>query len=124
MKGIYYYSILVKSPEYLIHVLGLMMCGHRIFQIGQAATRLNKARVTGNVETSGMQSVEWYRLCFSMVHVAKHCLLQPDPVPNGLRALPIFYACTIGINLFSIMYSGAPCKYIRFLCFTFKIIIY
>lgn len=36
---------------------------------------------------------------------------QADPVPNGLRALPIFYACTIGVNLFSIMYSGAPCKY-------------
>ncbi|XP_060107661.1 sodium-dependent phosphate transporter 1 [Heteronotia binoei] len=35
-------------------------------------------------------------------------LSKPDPVPNGLRALPIFYACTIGINLFSIMYSGAP----------------
>lgn len=38
-------------------------------------------------------------------------VLQADPVPNGLRALPVFYACTIGINLFSIMYSGAPCKY-------------
>ncbi|XP_007905637.1 sodium-dependent phosphate transporter 1 [Callorhinchus milii] len=35
-------------------------------------------------------------------------LRKADPVPNGLRALPIFYACTIGINLFSIMYTGAP----------------
>ncbi|XP_063788018.1 sodium-dependent phosphate transporter 1 [Pseudophryne corroboree] len=35
-------------------------------------------------------------------------LRKPDPVPNGLRALPVFYACTIGINLFSIMYTGAP----------------
>ncbi|XP_061449058.1 sodium-dependent phosphate transporter 1 [Rhineura floridana] len=35
-------------------------------------------------------------------------LSKVDPVPNGLRALPIFYACTIGVNLFSIMYSGAP----------------
>ncbi|KFV60352.1 Sodium-dependent phosphate transporter 1, partial [Gavia stellata] len=35
-------------------------------------------------------------------------LPQADPVPNGLRALPIFYACTVGINLFSIMYTGAP----------------
>ncbi|XP_048368794.1 sodium-dependent phosphate transporter 1 [Sphaerodactylus townsendi] len=35
-------------------------------------------------------------------------LNKTDPVPNGLRALPVFYACTIGINLFSIMYSGAP----------------
>nr|AAB31458.1 gibbon ape leukemia virus receptor [Mus musculus=Japanese feral mice, spp. molossinus, susceptible cells, Peptide, 680 aa] [Mus musculus] len=33
---------------------------------------------------------------------------KADPTPNGLRALPVFYACTIGINLFSIMYTGAP----------------
>lgn len=38
------------------------------------------------------------------------CVFQADPVPNGLRALPVFYACTVGINLFSIMYTGAPCK--------------
>lgn len=39
------------------------------------------------------------------------CLcLQEDSVPNGLRALPLFYATTIGINTFSIMYTGAPCK--------------
>ncbi|XP_062065819.1 sodium-dependent phosphate transporter 1 [Lepus europaeus] len=35
-------------------------------------------------------------------------LRKADPIPNGLRALPVFYACTIGINLFSIMYTGAP----------------
>lgn len=35
-------------------------------------------------------------------------LRKADPVPNGLRALPVFYACTVGVNLFSIMYSGAP----------------
>ncbi|XP_051950153.1 sodium-dependent phosphate transporter 2 isoform X2 [Xyrauchen texanus] len=35
-------------------------------------------------------------------------LNKDDPVPNGLRALPFFYASTIGINTFSIMYTGAP----------------
>ncbi|XP_016389468.1 sodium-dependent phosphate transporter 2 isoform X3 [Sinocyclocheilus rhinocerous] len=35
-------------------------------------------------------------------------LNKDDPVPNGLRALPLFYASTIGINTFSIMYTGAP----------------
>lgn len=35
-------------------------------------------------------------------------LYKEDPVPNGLRALPLFYASTIGINTFSIMYTGAP----------------
>uniref|UniRef100_UPI00398EF14B sodium-dependent phosphate transporter 1-like n=1 Tax=Pristiophorus japonicus TaxID=55135 RepID=UPI00398EF14B len=37
-------------------------------------------------------------------------LRKADPVPNGLRALPVFYACTIAINLFSIMYTGAPLR--------------
>ncbi|CAI9588411.1 unnamed protein product [Staurois parvus] len=35
-------------------------------------------------------------------------LNKEDPVPNGLRALPVFYAATIGINVFSILYTGAP----------------
>uniref|UniRef100_A0A8C4RI12 Phosphate transporter n=1 Tax=Erpetoichthys calabaricus TaxID=27687 RepID=A0A8C4RI12_ERPCA len=35
-------------------------------------------------------------------------LNKDDPVPNGLRALPLFYAATVGINTFSIMYTGAP----------------
>ncbi|NXP72011.1 S20A1 protein, partial [Ramphastos sulfuratus] len=40
--------------------------------------------------------------------VQRFILRKADPVPNGLRALPVFYACTVGINLFSIMYTGAP----------------
>uniref|UniRef100_A0A3B3TGC3 Phosphate transporter n=1 Tax=Poecilia latipinna TaxID=48699 RepID=A0A3B3TGC3_9TELE len=35
-------------------------------------------------------------------------LQKKDPVPNGLKALPVFYAVTMGVNLFSIMYTGAP----------------
>ncbi|XP_034564889.1 sodium-dependent phosphate transporter 1-B [Notolabrus celidotus] len=35
-------------------------------------------------------------------------LQKKDPVPNGLKALPVFYAITLGINLFSIMFTGAP----------------
>ncbi|XP_063311858.1 sodium-dependent phosphate transporter 2 isoform X1 [Pelobates fuscus] len=35
-------------------------------------------------------------------------LNKEDPVPNGLRALPVFYAATIAINVFSILYTGAP----------------
>uniref|UniRef100_A0A8C2QA67 Phosphate transporter n=1 Tax=Cyprinus carpio TaxID=7962 RepID=A0A8C2QA67_CYPCA len=37
-------------------------------------------------------------------------LQKKDPVPNGLRALPFFYSFTMGINLFSIMFTGAPSK--------------
>ncbi|KAL0979461.1 hypothetical protein UPYG_G00185370 [Umbra pygmaea] len=40
--------------------------------------------------------------------VRKFILNKEDPVPNGLRALPFFYALTMAINLFSIMYTGAP----------------
>ncbi|KAK7934396.1 hypothetical protein WMY93_005292 [Mugilogobius chulae] len=41
--------------------------------------------------------------------VIRHFILnKDDPTPNGLRALPIFYASTIGINTFSILYTGAP----------------
>ena len=40
-----------------------------------------------------------------------HSSPQDDPVPNGLRALPVFYAITMGINLFSIMFTGAPREY-------------
>ncbi|XP_076126825.1 sodium-dependent phosphate transporter 2 isoform X2 [Alosa pseudoharengus] len=41
--------------------------------------------------------------------VIRHFILsKDDPMPNGLRALPLFYATTIGINTFSIMYTGAP----------------
>uniref|UniRef100_A0A671XPM9 Phosphate transporter n=1 Tax=Sparus aurata TaxID=8175 RepID=A0A671XPM9_SPAAU len=39
----------------------------------------------------------------------RHFILNKDDcVPNGLRALPLFYASTIGINTFSILYTGAP----------------
>ena len=35
------------------------------------------------------------------------CLtLQTDPLEPGLRFLPIFYACTIVVNFFSIFYDG------------------
>ncbi|XP_041956426.1 sodium-dependent phosphate transporter 2 isoform X1 [Alosa sapidissima] len=41
--------------------------------------------------------------------IIRHFILsKDDPMPNGLRALPLFYATTIGINTFSIMYTGAP----------------
>ncbi|KAM4576909.1 sodium-dependent phosphate transporter 1-A [Odontesthes bonariensis] len=40
--------------------------------------------------------------------VRKFILNKSNPVPNGLRALPVFYAITMGINLFSIMFTGAP----------------
>ncbi|XP_068165965.1 sodium-dependent phosphate transporter 1-A [Antennarius striatus] len=40
--------------------------------------------------------------------IRKFILNQVNPVPSGLRALPVFYAITMGVNLFSIMFTGAP----------------
>ncbi|GCB63580.1 hypothetical protein scyTo_0004450 [Scyliorhinus torazame] len=48
-----------------------------------------------------MSAAVFYFVRYFILHKA-------DPVPNGLRALPLFYACTIAINLFSILYTGAP----------------
>lgn len=69
-------------------------------------------------QNKGVINIKWK--CFVQIHdicvvlfrvvLSVICPLQDDPVPNGLRALPLFYASTIGINAFSIMYTGAPCK--------------
>uniref|UniRef100_H3CE65 Phosphate transporter n=1 Tax=Tetraodon nigroviridis TaxID=99883 RepID=H3CE65_TETNG len=40
--------------------------------------------------------------------IRKFILNKVDPIPNGFRALPLFYAITVGINLFSILFTGAP----------------
>ncbi|XP_077571095.1 sodium-dependent phosphate transporter 1-A [Stigmatopora nigra] len=40
--------------------------------------------------------------------IRKYILLKADPLPNGLRTLPAFYAFTVGVNQFSIMFTGAP----------------
>uniref|UniRef100_A0A8C9ZXP8 Phosphate transporter n=1 Tax=Sander lucioperca TaxID=283035 RepID=A0A8C9ZXP8_SANLU len=45
---------------------------------------------------------------FLFLLIRHFILRKDDSVPNGLRALPLFYATTIGINTFSILYTGAP----------------
>ncbi|XP_070706141.1 sodium-dependent phosphate transporter 1-B [Pempheris klunzingeri] len=74
----------------------------------------------------GQQGVRWFELLRIVISwflspllsgimsgivfyfVRMFILRKKDPVPNGLRALPVFYAITMGINLFSIMFTGAP----------------
>ena len=36
---------------------------------------------------------------------------QDKPLEPGLRLLPVFYAFTIAVNLFSIFYKGSECKF-------------
>ncbi|XP_011613497.2 sodium-dependent phosphate transporter 1-A-like isoform X2 [Takifugu rubripes] len=40
--------------------------------------------------------------------IRKLILNKVDPIPNGFRTLPLFYAITVGINIFSILFTGAP----------------
>uniref|UniRef100_A0A8C4R4A0 Phosphate transporter n=2 Tax=Eptatretus burgeri TaxID=7764 RepID=A0A8C4R4A0_EPTBU len=74
----------------------------------------------------GLNSVQWFQLVkivaswfisplmsgilsALLFYLVRFFILNKvDPVPNGLRALPLFYAATFAINLFSILYTGAP----------------
>uniref|UniRef100_A0A8D3A5U9 Phosphate transporter n=1 Tax=Scophthalmus maximus TaxID=52904 RepID=A0A8D3A5U9_SCOMX len=57
----------------------------------------------------GTRGVQWMQLVkIGNERGSLETRLCEDSVPNGLRALPLFYATTIGINTFSIMYTGAP----------------
>nr|XP_026692334.1 sodium-dependent phosphate transporter 1-like [Ciona intestinalis] len=40
--------------------------------------------------------------------ISKYILDSNDPLQRGLKLLPMFYSVTVGLNLFSILYSGAP----------------
>uniref|UniRef100_A0AAQ5YA09 Phosphate transporter n=1 Tax=Amphiprion ocellaris TaxID=80972 RepID=A0AAQ5YA09_AMPOC len=84
------------------------------------------ATIGFSLVSKGLQGVRWWEL-FRIVaswflspllsgimsaivfyFVRMFILHKKDPVPNGLKALPVFYAMTMGINLFSIMFTGAP----------------
>ncbi|XP_039263384.2 sodium-dependent phosphate transporter 1-A-like [Styela clava] len=51
---------------------------------------------------SGIMAVSLY------IFVSKFILAKDNPLQNGLKCLPFFYAFTFGINCFSIFYTGAP----------------
>ncbi|KAM8828690.1 sodium-dependent phosphate transporter 1-B isoform 1-T2 [Spinachia spinachia] len=73
----------------------------------------------------GQQGVKWWELLRIVISwflspllsgimsaivfyfVRMFILRKKDPVPNGLRALPAFYALTLGINVFSIIFGGS-----------------
>jgi len=37
------------------------------------------------------------------------CMFQEKPLEPGLRLLPLFYAFTLAVNLFSVFYKGSQC---------------
>ncbi|XP_012731854.2 sodium-dependent phosphate transporter 1-B [Fundulus heteroclitus] len=84
------------------------------------------ATIGFSLVAKGQQGVKWFELLrivaswflspllsgimsgIVFYFVRMFILQKKDPVPNGLKALPVFYAMTMGINLFSIMFTGAP----------------
>uniref|UniRef100_A0A665UZG0 Phosphate transporter n=1 Tax=Echeneis naucrates TaxID=173247 RepID=A0A665UZG0_ECHNA len=84
------------------------------------------ATIGFSLVAKGQQGVKWFELlrivaswflspllsgimsAVVFYFVRMFILHKKDPVPNGLKALPVFYAITMGINLFSIMFTGAP----------------
>ncbi|XP_049435138.1 sodium-dependent phosphate transporter 1-A [Epinephelus fuscoguttatus] len=110
------------------------MCGSAVWQLAASFLKLPisgthcivGATIGFSMVARGHQGVKWMELLrivaswflspvlsgimsgILFYFVRKFILNKADPVPNGLRALPIFYATTMGINLFSIMFTGAP----------------
>uniref|UniRef100_A0A3Q0SWW1 Phosphate transporter n=1 Tax=Amphilophus citrinellus TaxID=61819 RepID=A0A3Q0SWW1_AMPCI len=84
------------------------------------------ATIGFSLVAKGQQGVKWFELlrivaswflspllsgimsAIVFYFVRRFILQKEDPVPNGLKALPVFYAMTMAINLFSIMFTGAP----------------
>uniref|UniRef100_A0A669DJR0 Phosphate transporter n=1 Tax=Oreochromis niloticus TaxID=8128 RepID=A0A669DJR0_ORENI len=110
------------------------MCGSAVWQLAASFLKLPisgthcivGATIGFSMVARGHQGVKWMELlrivaswflspvlsgimsAILFYFVRKFILNKTNPVPNGLRALPIFYAITMGINLFSIMFTGAP----------------
>ncbi|KAM3610959.1 uncharacterized protein V6R79_011245 [Siganus canaliculatus] len=110
------------------------MCGSAVWQLAASFLKLPisgthcivGATIGFSMVARGHQGVKWMEIVrivgswflspvlsgimsgILFYFVRKYILNKADPVPNGLRALPVFYAITMGINLFSIMFTGAP----------------
>ncbi|XP_047236119.1 sodium-dependent phosphate transporter 1-A [Girardinichthys multiradiatus] len=110
------------------------MCGSAVWQLAASFLKLPisgthcivGATIGFSMVARGHQGVKWMELLrivaswflspilsgimsgILFYSVRIFILNKSNPVPNGLRALPVFYAITMGINLFSIMFTGAP----------------
>ncbi|XP_076010454.1 sodium-dependent phosphate transporter 1-A [Genypterus blacodes] len=110
------------------------MCGSAVWQLAASFLKLPisgthcivGATIGFSMVARGYQGVKWMELLRIVASwflspllsgimsgvlfyfVRKFILNKADPLPNGLRALPVFYAITMGVNIFSIMFTGAP----------------
>ncbi|XP_061624680.1 sodium-dependent phosphate transporter 1-A isoform X2 [Phyllopteryx taeniolatus] len=110
------------------------MCGSAVWQLAASFLRLPisgthcivGATVGFSMVARGHHGVKWVELLrivaswflspllsgilsgILFYFVRKFILNKADPLPNGLQALPVFYSITVGINVLSIMFTGAP----------------
>lgn len=97
----------LKLPISGTHCIVGATIGFSLVARGQQGVRwLELLRIVGSWFLSPLLSGIMSGIVFYFVRM--FILHKKDPVPNGLRALPVFYAMTMGINLFSIMFTGAP----------------
>uniref|UniRef100_A0A7N6FKC4 Phosphate transporter n=1 Tax=Anabas testudineus TaxID=64144 RepID=A0A7N6FKC4_ANATE len=97
----------LKLPISGTHCIVGATIGFSLVARGQQGVRwLELLRIVASWFLSPLLSGIMSGIVFYFVRV--FILRKKDPVPNGLKALPVFYAMTMGINLFSIMYTGAP----------------
>ncbi|XP_041089676.1 sodium-dependent phosphate transporter 1-like [Polyodon spathula] len=101
------FASFLKLPISGTHCIVGATIGFSLVAKGQRGVKwLELLKIVGSWFISPLLSGIMSAILFYFVR--RFILRKKDPVPNGLRALPVFYACTIGINLFSIMFTGAP----------------
>ncbi|XP_057674863.1 sodium-dependent phosphate transporter 1-B [Corythoichthys intestinalis] len=97
----------LKLPISGTHCIVGATIGYSLVAKGQEGVRwFQLLRIVASWFLSPLLSGLMSAVVFYFVRV--FILHKKDPVPNGLKALPVFYAITMGINLFSIMFTGAP----------------
>uniref|UniRef100_A0A671YFU6 Phosphate transporter n=1 Tax=Sparus aurata TaxID=8175 RepID=A0A671YFU6_SPAAU len=97
----------LKLPISGTHCIVGATIGFSLVARGQQGVKwLELLRIVGSWFLSPLLSGLMSAIVFYFVRM--FILHKKDPVPNGLKALPVFYAITMGINVFSIMFTGAP----------------
>ncbi|KAJ8393933.1 hypothetical protein AAFF_G00054660 [Aldrovandia affinis] len=97
----------LKLPISGTHCIVGATIGFSLVAKGQQGVQwMELLRIVGSWFLSPLLSGIMSAILFYFVRM--FILLKEDPVPNGLKALPVFYAVTMAINLFSIMFTGAP----------------
>nr|XP_025741781.1 sodium-dependent phosphate transporter 2 isoform X2 [Callorhinus ursinus] len=106
-KGIIDVNLYNETVETLMAGEVSAMVGFSLVAIGtQGVQWMELVKIVASWFISPLLSGFMSGVLFVLIRI--FILKKEDPVPNGLRALPVFYAATIAINVFSIMYTGAP----------------